>query len=84
MGFLFITNEDNFYYAGDTSLTLDMQLIPRWANLTSVFYPLATILRWVLAMQLLLPILLNVMLWLGFITTLSVYRNRYRKSNPGF
>ncbi len=39
MGFLFITNEDNFYYAGDTSLTLDMQLIPRWAKLNFCILP---------------------------------------------
>lgn len=28
MGFVFKTAECNFYYAGDTALTLDMQLIP--------------------------------------------------------
>ncbi len=28
MGFVFKTKESNFYYAGDTALTLDMQLIP--------------------------------------------------------
>ena len=32
MGFLFITDEGNFYYSGDTALTLDMQLNPRWAK----------------------------------------------------
>jgi L-ascorbate metabolism protein UlaG (beta-lactamase superfamily) len=33
MGFLFTTEEGNFYYSGDTALTLDMQLIPLWARL---------------------------------------------------
>jgi L-ascorbate metabolism protein UlaG (beta-lactamase superfamily) len=33
MGFLFKTTEKNFYYSGDTALTLDMQLIPKWAKL---------------------------------------------------
>jgi L-ascorbate metabolism protein UlaG (beta-lactamase superfamily) len=28
-----ISNEGNFYYSGDTALTLDMELIPRWAKL---------------------------------------------------
>ncbi len=32
MGFV-ITAEKNFYYSGDTALTLDMQLIPRWTKL---------------------------------------------------
>jgi L-ascorbate metabolism protein UlaG (beta-lactamase superfamily) len=33
MGFVIRSAEGNFYYAGDTALTLDMQLIPRFANL---------------------------------------------------
>ena len=33
MGFVITTGEKNFYYSGDTALTLDMQLIPRWAKL---------------------------------------------------
>ncbi|RYZ23935.1 MAG: metal-dependent hydrolase [Chitinophagaceae bacterium] len=33
MGFVVTTAERNFYYSGDTALTLDMQLIPRWAKL---------------------------------------------------
>src|SRR4030095_462805 len=33
MGFVFITDEGNFYFAGDTALTMDMQLIPRFAKL---------------------------------------------------
>ncbi len=32
MGFLFTSDEGNFYYSGDTALTLDMQLIPTWAK----------------------------------------------------
>jgi L-ascorbate metabolism protein UlaG (beta-lactamase superfamily) len=40
MGFLFITDEENFYYAGDTSLTLDMQLIPRWAEINFCILPI--------------------------------------------
>lgn len=32
MGFIFITDEGNFYYSGDTALTLDMQLVPTWAK----------------------------------------------------
>ena len=30
VGFVFKTDEGNFYYSGDTALTLDMQLIPDW------------------------------------------------------
>lgn len=33
MGFVVTTKEKNFYYSGDTALTMDMQLIPRWASL---------------------------------------------------
>jgi L-ascorbate metabolism protein UlaG (beta-lactamase superfamily) len=33
MGFVVSTPEGNFYYSGDTALTLDMQLIPRWAKI---------------------------------------------------
>lgn len=40
IGFLFLTQEDNFYYAGDTALTLDMQLIPRWAELNFYILPI--------------------------------------------
>ena len=40
MGFVFNTNEENFYYAGDTSLTLDMQLIPRWVDLNFCLLPI--------------------------------------------
>ena len=40
MGFLVFSNEGNFYYAGDTALTLDMQLIPRWAKLNFAVLPI--------------------------------------------
>ena len=40
MGFLVLTKEENFYYAGDTALTLDMQLIPRWADLNFCILPI--------------------------------------------
>lgn len=33
LGFLITSSEGNFYYSGDTALTFDMQLIPRWAKL---------------------------------------------------
>jgi L-ascorbate metabolism protein UlaG (beta-lactamase superfamily) len=40
MGFVFITEEDNFYYAGDTALTMDMKLIPRWAHINFCILPI--------------------------------------------
>ena len=40
MGFLFITGEGNFYYSGDTALTLDMQLIPSWVKLDFAVLPI--------------------------------------------
>ena len=40
MGFLFMTDEGNFYYSGDTALTLDMQLIPRWAKVDFAVLPI--------------------------------------------
>src|SRR6185312_6069042 len=33
LGFVFTTSEGDFYIAGDTALTMDMQLIPLWAKL---------------------------------------------------
>ena len=33
MGFVVTGTEKSFYYSGDTALTMDMQLIPRWAKL---------------------------------------------------
>lgn len=40
MGFIFSTEEGNFYYAGDTALTFDMELIPRWASLDLAILPI--------------------------------------------
>lgn len=40
MGFLFSTGEGDFYYSGDTALTLDMQLIPTWAKLNFAVLPI--------------------------------------------
>lgn len=40
LGFVFTTGEGSFYFAGDTSLTMDMQLIPRWAKLDFAVLPI--------------------------------------------
>ena len=40
MGFIIYTPEGNFYYSGDTALTLDMQLIPKWAKLNFAVLPI--------------------------------------------
>ncbi len=40
MGFIVMSTEGNFYYSGDTSLTLDMQLIPKWAKLNFAVLPI--------------------------------------------
>jgi len=40
LGFLFTSPEGNFYYSGDTSLTLDMQLVPTWAKLNFCVLPI--------------------------------------------
>lgn len=40
VGFVFTTDEGNFYYSGDTALTLDMQLIPEWAALNYAIFPI--------------------------------------------
>ncbi len=40
MGFVLETAECNFYYAGDTALTLDMQLIPKWTKLDFALLPI--------------------------------------------
>jgi L-ascorbate metabolism protein UlaG (beta-lactamase superfamily) len=40
MGFIITTTEGSFYYSGDTALTLDMQLIPRWASLRFAVLPI--------------------------------------------
>jgi L-ascorbate metabolism protein UlaG (beta-lactamase superfamily) len=40
LGFLITTQDGNFYYSGDTALTLDMQLLPRWAKLNFAVLPI--------------------------------------------
>jgi L-ascorbate metabolism protein UlaG (beta-lactamase superfamily) len=40
LGFVITSPEGNFYYAGDTALTMDMQLIPRWAKLDFAVLPI--------------------------------------------
>jgi L-ascorbate metabolism protein UlaG (beta-lactamase superfamily) len=40
MGFVFTTSEGDFYVAGDTALTMDMQLIPLWAKLQFAVMPI--------------------------------------------
>ncbi len=40
LGFVFNTDEKNFYYAGDTALTMDMQLIPLWSKLDFSVMPI--------------------------------------------
>jgi L-ascorbate metabolism protein UlaG (beta-lactamase superfamily) len=40
MGFIIYTGEGNFYYSGDTALTLEMQLIPKWAKLNFAVLPI--------------------------------------------
>lgn len=39
LGFVFNTKEGDFYFAGDTALTMDMQLIPLWAKLKFAVLP---------------------------------------------
>lgn len=43
MGFVLNTTEGDFYYSGDTALTMDMQLIPRWATLKFAVLPIGDI-----------------------------------------
>lgn len=40
MGFVFMTDEGNFYYSGDTALTLDMELIPDITELDFAVLPI--------------------------------------------
>ncbi|NHA05122.1 metal-dependent hydrolase [Mucilaginibacter sp. HC2] len=39
-GFVLKTAEGNFYYSGDTGLTLDMTLIPKWADIDFAVFPI--------------------------------------------
>lgn len=43
MGFVINSTEGDFYYSGDTALTMDMQLIPRWAKLKFAILPIGDI-----------------------------------------
>jgi len=40
MGFIITTPEKTFYYSGDTALTMDMQLVPRWGKLDFAVLPI--------------------------------------------
>jgi L-ascorbate metabolism protein UlaG (beta-lactamase superfamily) len=40
MGFIIFSEAGNFYYSGDTALTMDMQLIPKWAKLNFAVLPI--------------------------------------------
>jgi L-ascorbate metabolism protein UlaG (beta-lactamase superfamily) len=40
LGFIIYSNEGNFYYSGDTALTMDMELIPKWAKLNFAVLPI--------------------------------------------
>ncbi|HUR65935.1 MAG TPA: metal-dependent hydrolase [Chitinophagaceae bacterium] len=40
MGFIISSAEGSFYYSGDTALTMDMQLIPKWAKLNFAVLPI--------------------------------------------
>lgn len=40
LGFIVYSDAGNFYYSGDTALTMDMQLIPRWAKLNFAVLPI--------------------------------------------
>ena len=40
MGFIIYGKEGNFYYSGDTALTLDMQLVTKWAKLNFAVLPI--------------------------------------------
>ncbi|MFN0031301.1 MAG: metal-dependent hydrolase [Flavobacteriales bacterium] len=37
MGYIVSSMDETFYYSGDTALTFDMQLIPRWGKLKAAF-----------------------------------------------
>ncbi|QES87221.1 metal-dependent hydrolase [Rhizosphaericola mali] len=40
LGFVLTSEEGSFYFAGDTALTLDMQLIPYFANIDFAIFPI--------------------------------------------
>ena len=43
-GFVIKTEEGSFYYSGDTALTLDMTLVPKWADLDFAVFPIGDML----------------------------------------
>ena len=42
-GFAFQTTDGNFYYSGDTALTMDMALIPKWVALDFAIFPIGDV-----------------------------------------
>ena len=40
MGFILTSGDESFYYSGDTALTTDMTLIPKWAKLNFAVLPI--------------------------------------------
>ncbi len=42
VGFVVETQEGNFYYSGDTALTMDMQLIPKRTTLNFALFPIGS------------------------------------------
>ncbi len=40
MGFIVTAPDGTFYYSGDTALTMDMQLVPRWGKLDFAVLPI--------------------------------------------
>jgi L-ascorbate metabolism protein UlaG (beta-lactamase superfamily) len=40
VGFIIYSKKGNFYYSGDTALTMDMQFIPKWAKLNFAVLPI--------------------------------------------
>jgi L-ascorbate metabolism protein UlaG (beta-lactamase superfamily) len=43
-GFALKTADGNFYYSGDTALTYDMTLVPKWANIDFAVFPIGDVL----------------------------------------
>jgi L-ascorbate metabolism protein UlaG (beta-lactamase superfamily) len=43
LGFVITSNEGNFYYSGDTALTMDMQLIPAYSGLNFCVLPIGDV-----------------------------------------
>jgi L-ascorbate metabolism protein UlaG (beta-lactamase superfamily) len=43
-GFVIKTADGSFYYSGDTGLTLEMTLIPKWADLDFAVFPIGDVL----------------------------------------